>query len=185
MPGRRHDSGVDSPASAREAFLRTFRWTDGHADFAAVFHDPQALAALGPALATPFARAGVTAVVALEARGFVVGALCAEHLGVGLVLARKPGSVHPGPKVEVVSAPDWRGREVPIRIAQVLTSADRVLLVDDWIETGSQARAVRAAVQLCGAAFVGAAVVVDDTTAEVRADLNVVALVASGELGIP
>jgi adenine phosphoribosyltransferase len=111
--------------SPRDAFLRTFRWTHGHADFAAAFRDPLTLAMLGPALAAPFADAGITAVVGLEARGFVLGALCAEHLGVGLVLARKPGSIHPGDKVEVLSAPDWRGREVRISIAKVLTSATK------------------------------------------------------------
>lgn len=174
---------MDPVDSARQAFLRTFRWTHGHADFSAVFCDPQALAALGPALAAPFARAGVTAVVALEARGFVLGALCAEHLGVGLVLARKPGSIHPGEKVEVVSAPDWRGREVSIRVARVLSSEDRVVLVDDWIETGSQGRAVKAAIEQCGAELIGTSVVVDDTTAAVRADLNVIALVTSADLG--
>lgn len=170
--------------SPRDALLRTFRWTHGHADFAAVFRDPHALALLGPALAAPFAKDGITAVVALEARGFVLGALCAEQLGVGLVLARKPGSIHPGEKVEVVSAPDWRGREVRISIARVLTPTDKVLLVDDWIETGSQASAVKAAVSACGAELFGTSVIVDDTTAEVRRDLNVVAVVTSDELGV-
>ncbi|MEY2473885.1 MAG: adenine phosphoribosyltransferase [Actinomycetota bacterium] len=168
---------------ARDAILRTFRWTEGHADFGLVFRDPTALSEVGPALAAPFVGAGVTAVVGLEARGFVLGALCAEHLGVGLVLARKPGSIHPGPKVEVVSAADWRGRKIPIRIARVLSSADRVLLVDDWIETGSQARAVKQAVEAMGAVFAGTAVIVDDTVEQTRAELNVVALVTSAELG--
>jgi adenine phosphoribosyltransferase len=175
---------MDATESARDAFLRTFRWTHGHADFAGVFRDPLALTRVGAALAEPFAQSGITAVVALEARGFVLGALCAEHLGVGLVLARKPGSVHPGEKVEVLSAPDWRGREVLISIARVLSSEDKVLLVDDWIQTGSQGRAVKAVVEACGAELSGTSVIVDDTTAQVRADLNVVALVASGELGV-
>jgi adenine phosphoribosyltransferase len=176
---------MDAPESARDAFLRAFRWTHGHADFAGVFRDPKVLATLGPALAAPFVGAGITAVVALEARGFVLGALCAQRLGVGIVLARKPGSIHPGDKVEVTSAPDWRGREVPISIARILDAQDKVLLVDDWIETGSQARAVKAAVEACGAELTGTSVVVDDTTAAVRAELNVIAMVRSDELGVP
>ena len=90
---------------ARAAVLRTFRWTGGHSDLAPMFADADALASLGPALAAPFGASGVTVVVAPEARGFVLGALCAEHLGVGLVLARKPGSVHPGKKIEVSRRP--------------------------------------------------------------------------------
>ncbi|MHB8467509.1 MAG: phosphoribosyltransferase family protein [Acidimicrobiales bacterium] len=172
----------DAVTAAREAVLRTFAWTHGHADFAAVLRDADTLASLGPALAAPFRNRGVTAIVALEARGFVLGALCAEQLGVGLVLARKAGSVHPGDKVEVTSAPDWRGRQVQVRLARVLAAQDNALLVDDWIETGSQARAVREAVRLCGAEFAGTSVIVDDTTADVRAELNLVAVLASSDL---
>jgi len=179
------DRGAVPARDAHAALLRTFRWTNGHADFAAVFLDAQTLSRLGPALAAPFREADITVVVALEARGFVLGALCAQELGVGLVLARKPGNVHPGPKVEVMSAPDWRGRQVTIRLARVLSSADRVLLVDDWIETGSQAKAARQAVEACGARLVGTSVLVDDTTPEVRSDLKVVALVRSAELPRP
>ena len=117
-----------------------------------------------------------------EARGFVLGALCAEHLGVGLVLARKPGSVHPGEKIEVVSPPDWRGRAVIFRLARVLTPTDMALVVDDWIQTGSQARAIKEGVEASGARFVGMSVIVDDTTAEARVDLNLASLVRSADL---
>lgn len=171
-----------STVEARTAFLRTFRWTGGHADLAAVFADAGTLALLGPALAELFNAAGVTIVVAPEARGFVLGALCAQHLGVGLLLARKPGSVYPGRKLEVVSAPDWRGRAVTFRLARVLASADMALLVDDWIQTGSQARAIKEAVEVSGARFAGTSVIVDETTADAGVDLNLVSLVRSAEL---
>ena len=171
-----------SAVEARAAFLRTFRWSGGHADLAAVFADAGTLSLLGPALGEPFSAAGVTIVVAPEARGFVLGALCAEHLGVGLLLARKPGSVHPGEKTEVVSGPDWRGRAVTFRLARVLTSADVALLVDDWIQTGSQARAIKEAVEASGARFAGTSVIVDETTADARVHLNHVSLVRSADL---
>lgn len=173
---------MDAVDRGRAAFLRTFRWTDGHADLAGVLRDAEAIACLGAALASPFRHAGITAVVALEARGFVLGALCAQELGVGLVLARKPGSVHPGELIEVVSAPDWRGREVTVRLAPILAPDDRVLLVDDWVETGSQAAAVGQAIARTGAALVGTGVIVDDTTDAVRGELRLVALVRSEEL---
>ncbi len=183
-PYRRVDDMLSGMGeTSRDALLRTFRWTGGHADFANVFRDSRTLSLLGPALAAPFASNGVTAVVAPEARGFVLGALCAAELGVGLVLARKAGCIHPGEKVHVVSAPDWRGREVQLTISRILTADDNVLLVDDWIETGSQASAVKLAVVTCGAEMAGVSVLVDDTTAEVRRDLNVVGVVTSDELG--
>jgi adenine phosphoribosyltransferase len=173
---------MDVVELARSAFVRRFRWTNGHADFAGVLRDAEVLARLGPALTAPFAAAGITAVVALEARGFVLGALCARELSVGLVLARKAGAVHPGEKVEVLSAPDWRGRRLTFQLARVLVPTDRVLLVDDWIETGSQARAAKQAVEACGATVTGVSVVVDDTTADVRGELKVVGLLLSTDL---
>lgn len=176
---------MDVVESARAAFRGTFRWTNGHADLTAVFQNAETLARLGPALAAPFQEAGITVVVAIEARGFVLGALCAQHLGVGLVLARKPGSVHPGAMVEVTSLPDWRGKRVTFSLARVLSAADGALLVDDWIETGSQAKAVKEAIETCGAQLIGTSILVDDTTADVRRDLNVIALVSSKELPRP
>lgn len=167
---------------ARSGFVRRFRWTNGHADLAGVFRDAELLAQLGPALAAPFARDGITTVVAVEARGFVLGALCARELGVGLVLARKAGAVHPGEKVEVVSEPDWRGRRLTLQLARVFAPEDRVLLVDDWIETGSQARASKRAIEACGATLAGVSVVVNDTTADVKAELNVIGLLPSTDL---
>ena len=154
----------------------------GHADFSHVFRDPETLALLGPALAEPFNEAGITAVVGLEARGFVLGGLTAVELGVGLVLARKAGAVHPGPKVEVTSEPDWRGRRVPIQLARVLAPGDRVLLVDDWIETGSQAVAVKIAVEGCGAHLVGVSVLVDDLKPGLQRLPPLSAVVTSSEL---
>jgi adenine/guanine phosphoribosyltransferase-like PRPP-binding protein len=47
----------------------------------------------------------VTVVVSPEARGFVLGALVARELGIGLVLVRKHGSHHPGASVQVRTAP--------------------------------------------------------------------------------
>jgi adenine phosphoribosyltransferase len=57
-----------------------------------------------------------------------------------------------------------------------------VLVVDDWVETGSQAAAVQALVTLCGAEVVGVAALVDDTAGPTRRRLNLHGLVRSAEL---
>lgn len=166
--------------------LEAFRWTGGHADFSQVFADPAVLAALGPALAEPFASDRPTAVIALEARGFVLGALAATELGVGLVLARKPGSIHPNAQTETAATPDWRNRIIDVRISRTAVKrTDRLLLVDDWIETGSQARTVATLLQRMGASLVGVSVLVDDTTDVVRTELNVHGVVRSSQLPTP
>jgi adenine phosphoribosyltransferase len=173
---------VESIDRVRSLFLDAFQWTDGHADFARVFRSSELISELGPAMVSPFRRSEITAVVGTEARGFVLGALCASALGVGLVLARKPGSVHPGANATTTSDPDWRGRRVTFEISRILGPYDRVLVVDDWIETGSQADAVRRAIDLCGATFVGTSVIVDQTTPAKRALLRVTSLVQANDL---
>lgn len=173
---------MTSVDAARALFLEKFRWTDGHADFSCVFRSSELVAGFGPALVAPFSDSDITAVVGIEARGFVLGALCAQTLGVGLVLARKKGSIHPGEKVTVISEPDWRERRIRFELSRVLDPNDRVLLVDDWIETGSQAYAVARAIDLCGAELVGTSVLVDQTTPSKRRALRIASLVQAADL---
>lgn len=168
--------------AARLAVLRTFQWIDGDASFTSVFHDPETLASLGPGLVAPFRTAGITVVVSPEAKGFVLGALAATNLGVGFIGARKPGEPRPGRRIEVTSDPDWRGRKVSFSLAHVLQPSDRVLLVDDWIETGSQAMAIADAIGQMGATLVGTSVIVDQAPDRIRSILNVVGLLQHSEL---
>jgi len=168
---------------ARSLLLDSFVWTDGHADFAGVLRQGAILAAVGPALAELFQDEAISAVVGMEARGFVFGALVARSLDVGLILARKSGSVHPGAATELATEPDWRGRLTEVRISRgAVAAGDRLLLVDDWVETGSQAGTVARLITRLGAQLVGVASVVDDATDRVRESLNLRGVVRSTEL---
>jgi adenine phosphoribosyltransferase len=51
-------------------------------------------------------------------------------------------------------------------------AGDRVVLVDDWFETGAQALAARALIEETGATLVGMSIVVDDLNNEVRARIG-------------
>jgi adenine phosphoribosyltransferase len=58
-----------------------------------------------------------------------------------------------------------------------------VLLVDDWIETGSQARAARQLIEACGGELLGVSTIVTQATDEVVAQLGRAhALVSADEL---
>ena len=168
---------------ARRLVLAAFRWVDGHADIAGLFRDAELLRAIGPALAAPFRSAEVTAVASPEARGFVLGALVAAELGAGLVLVRKQGAHHPGTALRQRTEPDWRGRRLLLGLHRnALGPDDRVLVVDDWVETGSQAAAVAALVARCGATAVGVTAVVDDCDEATGRRLGLTALVRADEL---
>ncbi|MFK4069861.1 phosphoribosyltransferase family protein [Streptomyces sp. NPDC029674] len=134
-------------------------------------------------MAGPFREGGVTAVCGIESRGFLLGAAAAVELGVGFVAVRKGEGVFPGEKVTRRSAPDYRGTRQELRLQRAAVGpGDRVLLVDDWIETGSQASAVRSMVAECGGQWAGCSVVVDQTVPARRADLGVRRIVTAAEL---
>lgn len=152
---------------------------DGHADVLGAVADAGLLARAAAALAEPFADERVTKVAGLEARGFIFGAATALVLGAGFVPVRKPGGIHPGPKARVVTAPSWRGRSVALEVQRAaIGPGDRVLLVDDWAETGAQAVAAKQLIEECGGAYLGLSLLIDQLTEETRAALAPVRSVA-------
>jgi adenine phosphoribosyltransferase len=139
-----------------------FRWVDGHADVWRLFSDADLFPELIRALADPFRDLAITKVVGIEARGFILGGAVAIELNAGFVAIRKPGGLFPGEKLERVTPPDYRNEQLQLRLQrESLMGGDRVLIVDDWFETGSQALAAKSLVEAGGAHFVGASVIVD------------------------
>lgn len=134
----------------------------GHADVWRLFDDPVQLRELAVALVEPF-RGEVAKVAGIESRGFILGTAAALELGVGFVPVRKADGLFPGPKAVAEAGTDYRGNRHTLRVQRAaLAGGDRVLLVDDWIETGSQAAAAKQLVEECGAHLVGVATVVTE-----------------------
>jgi adenine phosphoribosyltransferase len=171
------DHGTE-PAAGAAALLRMFQWRDGHADVWNVFRDAEAFARVIAGMVAPFRGESVTAVAGVESRGFLLGGAAAIELGVGFIAIRKAGALFPGDKARCATAPDYRGHshELLVRRDDVRTG-DRVLLVDDWAETGSQARAVDHLVRSCGAELVGLSLMIDQLDVTTRAGfVNVASL---------
>jgi adenine phosphoribosyltransferase len=163
-----------------EQLLERFRWVDGHADVLALLADGAFLRDAGVALASSFRVDGVTKVAGIEARGFILGTAVALELNVGFVPIRKRGSIHPGPKAVARAARDWRGNEPELVLQRAAIGApDRVLLVDDWIETASQAIAARSLIEECGGQWAGLSVLVDQMEAAIRPRLEPIAAVVA------
>src|SRR5690349_19056140 len=137
------------------------QFVDGHADVWRLFDDATQLQEIAEALVGPF-RGEVTKVAGIESRGFVLGTAAALELGVGFVPVRKADGLFPGPKVVAEAGTDYRGNRHTLRLQRAaLAPDDRVLLVDDWVETGSQAAAAKRLVEECGARLVVATVVTE------------------------
>jgi adenine phosphoribosyltransferase len=157
-----------------------------YADPTGWWADPTILRRLGPALADLFSDADPTIVLGPQSRGALVGALVACHLGIGLVELRK----QPDPSTDsdrwyiAHTPPDYRDRNLRLGVRKdALTGGHRVLLVDDWIDTGGQAIGARSIVEQAGAAWVGAAVIVDGLRdSRLRRDLTVRSLANVREL---
>ncbi len=163
---------------ARERIVKGFPLVNDHPDVAGVLRQPELLRLLGPALAEPYLGANVTVVLAPEARGPILGSLVAVELRAGLMLARKGSQNHPGADLRIVSEPTWRGHSETFQARTFdLSEQDRVLVVDDWITTGSSIRAATEIVQRAGATYIGAAVLVDKSDRATLEELRVHALV--------
>jgi adenine phosphoribosyltransferase len=174
----------DRRARARAVVLEQFRWVEGHADVWRVFADARALTLTVEALAWPWRDAGVTKVCGIESRGFVLGGAAANELGAGFVAIRKTDGLLPGEKLHAKSAPDYRGQAHALRAQRSqLEQGDRVLLVDDWAEVGSQAVAAKQLIERSSASFLGLSIIVDQLSDERRAELgSVTAIVDHSQL---
>lgn len=126
-------------------------------DMTPLLGDARALALTTDALASRFIGERLDAVVAIEARGFVFGALLAERLNLGFVPVRKPGKL-PRDTDRVNYALEYGEAELHLH-RDALARGARTLVVDDLLATGGTASAAgelvrRRGGQVCAYVFV-------------------------------
>lgn len=174
-------------AAAARIVLERFRWVGGHADVWRLFEDAEAFQAVVRGLVDPWRGREITKVCGIESRGFLLGGAVALSLGAGFVAVRKADGLFPGEKVSRQAGADYRGQRHTFRVQRAaLHPGDRVLLVDDWAEIGSQALAARHLVEDCGATFAGLSLIVSQLPSDLQARLGPVAyLVRADQLGEP
>jgi len=91
----------------------------------------------------------VSKVVAIESRGFILGGLVADRLGLGFVPVRKPGKL-PARTRKASYALEYGTDSLEIH-DDALNVGESVLIVDDVIATGGTARAAAELVEGLGA----------------------------------
>lgn len=107
----------------------------------------------------PFLGENLTAVVGMEARGFIFGSLAAWELGIGFVPLRKPGKL-PYDVQSVSYDLEYGSAELEIHV-DALNKNDRVLLIDDLIATGGTAAASCELIEKLGAEIAACAFVIE------------------------
>ncbi|HEU5039740.1 MAG TPA: adenine phosphoribosyltransferase [Gemmatimonadales bacterium] len=105
------------------------------------------------AMAAPFRGDGVTHVVGIEARGFILGGAVATSLGAGFVPVRKPGKL-PWERVREEYTLEY-GVDALEAHRDGVAAGHRVLIVDDVLATGGTAKAAGSLARSLGAELVG------------------------------
>ncbi|MCQ2268486.1 MAG: adenine phosphoribosyltransferase [Bacteroidaceae bacterium] len=88
---------------------------------------------------------GITKIVGIESRGFIIGSILAEKLNAGIVLARKPGKL-PADTIEESYGKEY-GKDVIQIHKDAIDENDVVLIHDDLLATGGSMKAAYNLVQ--------------------------------------
>jgi len=112
-------------------------------DVTTLFKDAQVLRELSDVLFDLYKEHGITKVVGIESRGFIMGPLLASRLNAGFIPIRKPG------KLPAAVFEETYDKEYGVDCIQIhqdaMTENDVILLHDDLLATGGT---MRAAVEL-------------------------------------
>jgi adenine phosphoribosyltransferase len=122
-------------------------------DITPVLADAELFRDVTSAMAAPFRSLGVSHVVAIESRGFILGGPVAVSLGAGLVPVRKPGKL-PSKAERIEYALEYGSDALEVH-ADALRAGARVIVVDDVLATGGTAAATLALIRRLGAEVVG------------------------------
>lgn len=103
-------------------------------DVSTLYKNPACLNEMLDELVRIYADKGITKVVGIESRGFVMGAMLASRLNCGFVMCRKPG------KLPAETLKESYGKEYGTDTIEIHTDAispdDVVLIHDDLLATG-------------------------------------------------
>lgn len=108
-------------------------------DVSTLFRNPECLRIMEEETLSIYRGKGITKVVGLESRGFMLGTLLARGLDAGFVMARKPGKL-PGNVVEQAYDKEYGTDKICIT-SDAITNDDIVLIHDDLLATGGSMKA--------------------------------------------
>ena len=128
-------------------------------DITPLLADARAFATAVDRLADHFIGRGITTVVGMEARGFVVASPVAHRLGAGFVPVRKPNKLPWQTEIEQYEL-EYGTDHLEIHRDAIAPGA-RVVIIDDVIATGGTAAATVRLVETLGGTVVGLGFIAD------------------------
>jgi len=108
-------------------------------DVSTLYKNPKCLKIMVNELYDLYKDKGITKVVGIESRGFVVGAALAYRLGAGFVMCRKPGKL-PAETLQETYMKEYGKDTIEIH-TDAIDEKDVVLLHDDLLATGGSMKA--------------------------------------------
>lgn len=134
--------------------------TKGRCDVTPIYADVRAFSNLIEDLARPFEKVGFNTVVGLDALGFVLGGAIAFRYKKRFVPMRKGGKL-PGLRGTILrkSFIDYSKQKKTFEMNKgSIKREDRALIVDEWIETGTQVKAAIALIEKQSGTVIGISV---------------------------
>lgn len=117
-------------------------------DVTTLFKNPECLQGMIDELYEMYKDKGITKVVGIESRGFILGGALAARLGAGFIMARKPGKL-PAEVIEETYAKEYGTDSIQLH-KDAISPEDVVLLHDDLLATGGTMAAAHRLVKRCG-----------------------------------
>ncbi len=139
-------------------------------DISPLLAEPKAFAHVVEDIAKRHDHGQIDKIVGLDARGFIFGAAVAYRLGIPFVMVRKPGKL-PDRCVSIDYQLEY-GQNTFEMHENSITSADKVLIVDDLLATGGSVKAVAQLLEDLGAQVLALECVIELAFLGARAQMN-------------
>jgi adenine phosphoribosyltransferase len=138
-------------------------------DVTTLLRDPAGFRLAIDSITAPFQDKGITLVVGIESRGFILGSAVADRIGAGFVPVRKPGKL---PSERIKASYDLEyGTDSLEMHRDAIEPGQRVLIVDDLLATGGTAKATVDLVKQIGGVVEGVAFLIELVALNGRAKL--------------
>nr|MBI3612327.1 adenine phosphoribosyltransferase [Nitrospirota bacterium] len=139
-------------------------------DITTLLKDAQAFRAVQDELVARYRDRGISKIVGIESRGFILGSPLAYQIGAGFVPVRKPGKL-PADTYEVKYNLEYGSNSLAIH-RDAIAMGERVLVVDDLLATGGTAAATISLIRQLGGDIAGMVVLVELTDLKGRDKLD-------------
>ena len=128
-------------------------------DVTTLLRDPEGFKLAIDTLAEPYAGQGISLVVGIESRGFILGAAVADRIGAGFVPVRKVGKL-PSTTIKASYSLEYGTDSLEMH-DDAIERGQKVLVVDDLLATGGTARATVDLVRQLGGDVHGVAFLIE------------------------